>query len=241
MILPLRQGRKTLKTASVTLAVQPLPEIGKPTNFSGAIGEYQISAQTERTWVEAGSALSLSVRISGRGNMQTVTAPKLPAITGVVVNGPNLSQDSMPTSRLYVYTLTPAHTGTLHIPAIVYTYFNPSRAVYATTQTAPIPLSVRPNPNDAIEIETDDTSWKFWVILSSAIVLAIGLIVGFIWYRAGFSRATANTAAQTDIDGNLPKRGRTQRTETQSETPATQALAALAELRNNDRHCGRGF
>ncbi len=234
MVLPLRQGRKTLKTAPVTLTVQPLPAIGKPSDFSGAIGEYQISAQTERSSVVAGSALSLSVRISGLGNMQTVTAPKLPAITGVVVNGPNLSQDSTPTSRLYVYTLTPARTGTLRIPSIAYTYFNPSRAVYATTQTAPIPLSVRPNPADAIEIEEDDASWKFWVILSLAIVLVGGLIVGFIWYRAGFARAKANTVPQTNVDGNVPKRRRARDTETQSETPASQAHAALTELTNHD-------
>ena len=234
MILPLRQGRKILKTAPLTLTVQPLPEIGKPAHFSGAIGEYQISAQTEPPWVEVGSTLSLSVRISGRGNMRTVTAPELPTITGVVVNGPNLSQDSTATSRLYVYTLTPARTGTLRIPSIVYTYFNPSRTVYATAQTAPIPLSVRPNPNDAIEIESEDISWQFWVILSLAIVLVMGLIAGFIWYRAGFARATENTSSQTGIDGNLPKRGRTQRTEPQSETFASQAHAALTELTNND-------
>ena len=234
MLLPLRQGRKILKTAPLTLTVQSLPAIGKPPYFSGAIGEYQISAQTERSWVEAGSAISLSVRISGRGNMQTVTPPKLPTITGVVVNRPNLSQDSTPTSRLYTYTLTPAHTGTLHIPSITYAYFNPSRAVYATTQTTPIPLSVRPNPNDAVEIETEDTSWKFWVILSLAILLVGGLIAGFLWYRSGFARTTATPASQTDIDGNLPRRGKTQRPETQSETPASQAHTALAELTNND-------
>ena len=146
LILPLPQGRKTLKTAPLTLTVQPLPEMGKPTHFSGAVGAYQISAEIERGWVETGSALTLSVRISGRGNMRTVTAPQLPAMAGVIVNGPNLSNDSTPTSRLYAYTLIPARTGTLRIPSIVYTYFDPSRATYATTQTLPIPLSVRPNP-----------------------------------------------------------------------------------------------
>ena len=230
LILPLRQGRKTLKTAPLTLTVQPLPEIGKPLHFSGAIGEYQISAQLERGWVEVGSALTLVVRVSGRGNMQTVTPPKLPTMVGVVVNGPNLSQDSTPTSRAYAYTLTPAQTGTLRIPSIQYPYFDPSRAVYATTQTAPIPLSVRPNPNDVVVIETEDTSWKFWVILFLAVLLVGGLIAGFLWYRTGFARASANTAPRTATrTGSVPENGKTE-----PETPAAQAHTALTQLADND-------
>ena len=230
LILPLRQGRKTLKTAPLTLTVQSLPEMGKPLHFSGAIGEYQISAQLERGWVEVGSALTLVVRVSGRGNMQTVTPPILPTMVGVVVNGPNLSQDSTPTSRAYAYTLTPAQTGTLRIPSIQYPYFDPSRAVYATTQTAPIPLSVRPNPNDVVVIETEDTSWKFWVILFLAVLLVGGLIAGFLWYRTGFARASANTAPRTATrTGSVPENGKTE-----PETPAAQAHIALTQLADND-------
>ena len=235
LLLPLRQGRKSLKTAPLTLTVQPLPEIGKPSHFSGAIGEYQITAEIERGWVEAGSALRLVVRVSGRGNMQTVTPPQLPKMTGVVVNGPNLSQDSTPASRAYAYTLTPALTGMLRIPSIPYSYFDPSRAVYAAIQTAPIPLSVRPNPNDAVEIETEDTSWKFWVILSLAIVLVGGLVAGFLWYRAGFAKASADTAPQAATrTSSVPENGNTQHAETQPDTSVSQAQRALAELADND-------
>ena len=230
LILPLRQGRKTLKTAPLTLTVQPLPEIGKPPNFSGAIGEYQISAQIERGWVEVGSAVTLIVRVSGRGNMKTVKPPTLPALTGVIVNGPNLSNDATPTSQTYVYTLKPALTGTLRIPPITYAYFDPIRAVYATTQTDTIPLSVRPNPNDAVDFETEDTSWKFWVILALAVVVLGGLIVGFLWYRAGFvspfasiaSRASAPTESTSDNEEMYP------------DTPISQAHTALAALIHND-------
>ncbi len=227
MLLPLPQGNKTLKTAPLTLTVQPLPETGKPAQFSGAVGAYQLSAQTASGWVETGNPITLSVRISGRGNMQTVTAPKLPAMTGVVVNGPNLSEASTSTSRVYAYTLIPAHTGTLRIPSILYTYFDPSRAVYATTQSAPIPLSVRPNPNDTAEIETEDRSWKLWVVLLLAIVLVGGVIAGLVWYRAGLTRASANTAPQTaTLDGDV----QTRRAEAQPETPVSRAHAALAKL-----------
>ncbi len=229
LILPLRQGNRTLKTGSVTLTVQPLPEIGKPQNFSGAIGEYQISAQIERGWVEVGNALTLIVRVSGLGNIQTVTAPILPTLTGVIVNGPNLSKDSAPTSRAYVYTLKPALTGTLRIPPIAYAYFDPNRAVYATTQTDPIPLSVRPNPSDAVEIETDNTSWNLWVILALAILVIGGLIAGFLWYRAGFVKPFASMVRRASTrPESVPDNG-----EAHPETPVSHAHAALAALVHN--------
>ena len=135
LLLPLPRGHKTLKTKPLTLTVQPIPETGRPPHFNGAIGEYQISAEIERGWVEVGHALTFTVRVSGHGNIQTVTPPQLPAITGVMVSGPKLVENTTATSRVYAYVLTPARTGALRIPAIKYAYFDPSRAAYATIQT----------------------------------------------------------------------------------------------------------
>lgn len=237
LVLPLRSGRKTLKTKPLKLTVQPLPETGKPQHFSGAIGEYQISAQIARSWVEVGNALTLSVRVSGRGNMKTVTAPKLPPIPGVIVNGPNLTEDSTSTSLAYTYTLIPSRRGVLRIPAIGYTYFDPSRAVYTTTQTAPIPVSVRPNPNDTIEDESDSSPRLLWSILLIILIVVLG-VGGYLWYRTGFAiptRGESNAETGTDtLDSRGRRNRRTQDTDTEPVTPASQAREALAALVNSD-------
>jgi len=237
LVLPLRSGRKTLKTKSLKLTVQPLPEAGKPQQFSGAIGEYQISAQIARGWVEAGSALTLSVRVSGRGNMKTVTAPKLPPILGVIVNGPTLTEGSTSTSVAYTYALIPSQRGVLRIPAIEYTYFDPNRAVYATIQTTPIPVSVRPNPNAMAEDETGSSPWLLWMILLAILIVALG-IGGYLWYRTGFvipmrKEPNAETGTDTHERGGLRKQN-TQDTETEPVTPASQAREALERLTNSD-------
>ena len=191
LTLPLPRGRKTLRTAPLTLTIQPLPEIGKPPQFTGAVGEYQISAQTARGKVAAGSALTLSIRISGRGNMQTVTAPKMPPLSGVIVNGPNRGEGATPESHVYAYALLPARVGTLQIPAIEYVYFNPRRGTYETTQTTPIPITVLPNPNDIGDSEPDNTAWRAWILLLG--LLFVGLATGgYLWYRTR-SRAAVGT------------------------------------------------
>ncbi len=220
LLLPLPQGRRTLKTKPLTLTVQPLPEMGRPADFNGPIGEYQISAELGRGWVEVGSALTLTVRVSGRGNLQVSGAPKLPTIPGVMVGGPNPSYDAMPTSMAYVYTLTPVRTGTLRIPAITYSYFDPNRAIYATTETLPIPLSVRPNPNAIADIESEDGSWRFWVALLLAILVVGGLVAGFFWYRARLAKASVDIPARTDIPDDSGSEARTIRAE----------LTALADI-----------
>ena len=238
LLLPVPRGRKTLKTKPLKLTVQPLPETGKPSQFSGAVGEYQISAQVDRSSIETGRALTLSLQISGRGSMQTVMAPKLPAIPGVVVNGPTLVEDSVPTTRTYAYALIPARSGTLRIPAIAYIYFDPSRAVYATTQTNPIPVSVRPNPTDAVGIDTIESSpWQLWVILFAVLLLG-GLVAGFLWYRARFQKST-DTAVDTtpgtgSVDTTEPKGRKERQVETEVTPPVSHARDVLTALARND-------
>ena len=237
LILPIPRGRKTLKTNALKLTVQPLPEVGKPAQFSGAVGEYQISAYVDRSAIEAGRALTLSVQISGRGSMQTVTAPKLPTLPGVVVNGPNLVEDSVPTTRTYAYALIPARSGMLRIPAIAYIYFDPSRAVYATAQTSPIPVSVRPNPNDAAAVNTASSSWWIWITVLVVVLLGV-LVAGFLWYRTRsqrFTGAAVNpTAGTVPVSNGEPKGRKGQRVETGTALPISEARDALMALARND-------
>ena len=233
LLLPLPRGRKILKTEPLTLTVQPIPETGRPSHFEGAIGEYQISAEIERGWVEVGHALTFTVRISGHGNIQTVMPPELPKIAGVMVSGPKLVENTTATSRVYAYILTPARTGALRIPAIKYAYFDPSRAVYATTQTTPIPVSVRPNPNDVVDDETDASPWWIWLILFAILILGL-LVAGLLRYRVRFqgaTDATLNTVTEAvPPDSSESKGQKTQPPGAAPVTPASQARDALTAL-----------
>ena len=232
LLLPLPRGHKTLKTELLVLTVQPIPETGRPPHFKGAIGEYQISAEIERGWVEVGQALTLTVRISGPGNIQTAVPPTLPPIAGVMVSGPNLMENTTATSRIYAYVLTPARTGVLRIPAIKYAYFDPSRAVYATTETTPIPLSVRPNPNDPIG-DTEGSPWTLWVILF-AVVLVVLAVGGYLWYRSGFvmpTKTQVSTSAGTSTrDSRGSRKQKVQPAEGEPATPVSHAREALTAL-----------
>ena len=147
-----------------------------------------------------------------------------------MVSGPPHAKEHITaTGRVYTYVLTPARTGALRIPAIKYAYFYPSRAVYATAEATPIPISVHPNPNDLVGIEDTDLSpWRLWLILFGILLLGL-LVAGFFWYRAGFEwsidalvKAVSGTGT-TDGGEERPR-------DSAPVTPAAQVHQALTAL-----------
>src|SRR3990167_1148715 len=66
---------KSLSTEPVTVTVKALPETGRPESFSGAVGEYAIESSIDKRQVEAGDPVTFRVRVSGRGNINTVQTP----------------------------------------------------------------------------------------------------------------------------------------------------------------------
>ncbi len=193
--LPLKRRAKTLKTETIILNVQALPEIGKPYDFTGAVGEYQLTAHVDRNPVEADSALSLTLRISGNGNMQTVAPPRLPTIPGLTINGPNRAEETTPQSRVYVYALVPSQVGTLQIPSIKYPYWHTQRREYQTARTTPILVTVLPKLTDQTDSTADSTQLKPWLFVLSLFVL-IGLaIASYFWARRKSKQQQSQNAA----------------------------------------------
>ena len=179
--LPIKGNPKTLKTKSLPLNVQPLPKVGKPTNFTGTVGQYNITAQVDRRRLEIRNALTLSLQIAGSGNIKTVTPPQIPAISGFRIDPQNLANTTKDNSRVYTYAITPLKAGILLIPKIEYAFFNPNKHTYQTTQTIPIPITVLPNSNDLIDSESNFPSWILWLLLLIPIFVGVG---AYLLYRA---------------------------------------------------------
>ena len=133
--LPIKGNPKTLKTKPIPLNVQPLPEVGRPTNFMGAVGEYNITAQVDRNKLEVRKALTLTLEISGVGNIKTVTPPKISPINGFRVETPIHVKGDADNRTTYTYVLIPLKGGILQIPAIEFAYFSPVKNSYQVTKT----------------------------------------------------------------------------------------------------------
>ena len=213
--LPIKGNPKTLKTKSIPINVQPFPDVGKPTHFTGTIGPYNITAQVDHRKIEVRKALTLSLKIIGTGNINTVTPPKIPAIDGFRVNSQNITHTTNDGTRVYTYVITPITVGLHKIPKIKYAFFNPNTHTYQTTQTTPIPITVLPNPATEIEIESEFPWGILWSLMIVILITAV-VLCGYLLFRA--KSKTTNESASPDIPTS----------------PAAQALSTLKTINSGE-------
>ena len=136
------------QTPAVSITVKPLPTQGKPTDFSGMVGDYKFSADFDRTNLKVGEALTLSINIKGDGTPGTITDPKLPDFSEFRSVPPenNISKkvtgNKVITSKDIKVFLYPKKKGTFEIPAINYSWFNPVKKKYETATAGPWTIEV---------------------------------------------------------------------------------------------------
>ena len=70
-----RLHHKTLRTKSIVLDVQPLPQKNRPENYSNLVGDFIISTQLSRTEVEVGDTTTLTITVAGQGNVKNLSLP----------------------------------------------------------------------------------------------------------------------------------------------------------------------
>jgi hypothetical protein len=139
-----------LRSESPNLTVLPLPEEGKPADFHGAVGHVSVRASIEPARAAVGDAVSLTVEVSGTGNIKALPPPTLPPIAGADVLDPSESADvetqgrSVGGKKRFTWVLVPERAGELEIPSITYPIFDPIERAYKLETTDPLGLDVAP-------------------------------------------------------------------------------------------------
>ena len=149
-----RSARQRISSRPVEIEVLPLPEEGKPANFSGAVGNFSLAASVDRTQVKANEALTLKVRASGAGNIKVLPNPQIELPADFEVYDPkvatNLSyeNDQISGSKTWEYVVVPRFQGSHEMKAITLSYFDPRAKTYKTASTAPILVTVEKGAGD---------------------------------------------------------------------------------------------
>ncbi|GAI04524.1 unnamed protein product, partial [marine sediment metagenome] len=126
----------TVASGQIRVNVKPLPEEGKPSNFSGAVGKYSIQSSIDTLVTTQDQALTLKYKISGMGNINAVKLPELDFPKSVEVFEPkierkiNNKKNKIQGSVIYEYVLIPRRAGDITIPALSFSYFDPSQEKY---------------------------------------------------------------------------------------------------------------
>ncbi len=133
-----RTEERFIETEPLTLTVLPLPEEGKPANFKGAVGNFDMEVSLDRTQVKTDEALTMTVRFSGTGNLKLLDRPDFQAPPEFESYEPketvqiNRSGRFISGAKTYEYVLIPRVPGRVKIPPITFSYFDPKSRSYRT-------------------------------------------------------------------------------------------------------------
>ena len=140
---------KVLRTEPITITVRPLPE-PKPPEFKGAVGEYTLDAQVDKQKITVGQPITLTVTVSGRGNIKSLPDLPLPALANFRTFDANAATNIekkdgwVSGSKVYKTVLIPTASGELTIPSVPFAYFDTQSHAYRVLHTHPIVVHVAP-------------------------------------------------------------------------------------------------
>jgi hypothetical protein len=132
-------------TTPVAIEVRPLPDAP---GFSGAVGQFHTSATLDRDTVPLGDAALLRFKVEGTGNLKWIDRPPAVQVEGARVYPPQVKNDLKVTpggiegSRTWEFVVVPETGGTLQVPAVEFSYFDPGAGRIQTAETHPLALHV---------------------------------------------------------------------------------------------------
>ena len=143
---------RKVQSQRTTVNVKALPS-GAPASFSGAVGSFTMDTEFPAERLAANSGANITVKISGRGNLTFVQAPKLqlPASFELynvkTTESINASSAGISGYRQFEYPFIARAEGPYEIEPVEFTYFDPQRMEYMTLKSKSLPLEILPDAN----------------------------------------------------------------------------------------------
>ncbi len=138
---------KQLVSPAVTIDVKPLPS-GKPASFGGAVGNFTMTAGISADRIKTNEAVTVTVKITGNGNIKLVKNPEVQFPNDFDVYDPKVETDSRVTAggasgtKTIEYIAIPRYAGDFEIPAVAFSYFDPKAGSYKTVRSEAFRLHV---------------------------------------------------------------------------------------------------
>ncbi len=178
-IAPLESGDYLIPTASISFSSGPfspvqefrshattinvisLPE-NAPTDFNGAVGDFQLRANLEKEALLSNSPNTLRLTISGKGNLDQITDLVYPKVDHLNIY--RSSAKTLPNAqtqadeRIIEYIIVPEKPGLIRIPDMSLSYFSPTTKDYQTLQTTDLQFKALGSTNEtAQDTSTENT------------------------------------------------------------------------------------
>jgi hypothetical protein len=143
---------RTISAGSKTINVKPLPEAGKPVDFTGAVGRFDFNVFASKRVLDASESLQLKVEVKGNGNLKLFKLPKVSLPSSLEVYEPEHNENvqtnlsGMQGNISDSYTVVPQYKGKYPIPSISFSYFDLETKSYKRLSSEEIIIDVSNGP-----------------------------------------------------------------------------------------------
>lgn len=150
-----RQRKLHLTSDPIPIEVLPLPATGKPEQFTGAVGQYQMTTTVEPNRAKIGDPMELRISLAGSGALDNTPVPEPVSWNGFKTH-PATSEIEytdlrhLSSRKQFKRMIIPTDSKLTHVPALQFSYFDPVTEQYVTLTTPPTPVEITastpPNP-----------------------------------------------------------------------------------------------
>lgn len=157
-----RTIQKTLVSNALHFVVKPLPEKGKPACFTGAVGDFTFNSSIDKTNLTTNDALTLTVTVSGKGNIELISAPKISfpsdfeAYDPKVTTHINKSGSGVSGTKKFDYLAIPRTAGDYTVKPVSFCFFNPADRQYHVFRTKTFHIHVKKGKGTGVVYTTTD-------------------------------------------------------------------------------------
>ena len=143
-----RRGKPIILTTDpINVEILALPEEGKPLNFKGDVGSFDISGTIDKDIVEENQPVTLRIAIKGKGNIKTISSPIIPEPSDVKFydsgSSENISKEDYVVhgEKIFEKMIIPKSEGKFTIGPIEYSYFDPVLKRYVERRIQPMTIN----------------------------------------------------------------------------------------------------
>jgi uncharacterized membrane protein len=142
-----RDFKFTITSQSSKIHIKPLSP-NPPDYFAGAVGDLNMETTIDKNKAKTGDAITLKIKISGKGNLKLIDAlpldlpPDIDVFDPKITDNISVSTSGMSGSLTFEYYLIPRTPGKYKIKPVVFTYFDLSKKKYKILTSDEFVISV---------------------------------------------------------------------------------------------------
>lgn len=157
-------ARRVIATPSKTIVVKPLPEKGKPENFTGAVGVFEFNVVVDKLESKTGEAIQIDFVVKGTGNLKLFELPKPNLPADFEIFEPTHKEDieenirGMSGSISDSYTVIPQNKGKFLVKPQQFSYFDIQSKSYKTISSDEINLTIAQGDKHISQLQKNKTA-----------------------------------------------------------------------------------